>query len=79
MIIKELLSNEIDFKRWSDGYIFDIIFPAYEEEPKHYPCVVVYKFVESSYVSKDIIYYDFVYLDDFEKKEDTSKVIITPK
>lgn len=79
MIIKELLSSEIDFKKWSDTYLFDIIFPTHEEEPKQYPCVITYKIEESKYVAKDIVYYDFVYLNDFEKTEDTSNVIITPK
>lgn len=73
MIIKELLSSEIDFKKWNDIYLFDIIFPTHEEEPKQYPCVITYKIEESKYVAKDIVYYDFVYLNDFEKTEEVSK------
>lgn len=72
MIIKELLNSEIDFKYWSAGYSFDFAFSSNEDEPKHYPCIVVYKYVESEYI-KDYVYYEFVYLDDFEKTENTSK------
>ena len=79
MIIKELLTSENDFKYWIDGYSFDIPISSNEEEPKQYPCVVVYKFEESSYINKDFVYYDFVYLNDFERTEDISKIIITPK
>lgn len=73
MIIKELLNSKIDFKYWSDGYSSDFVISSSEDEPKQYPCVIVYKIEESNYSIKDFVYYDFVYLNDFEKTEDTSK------
>lgn len=72
MIIKELLNSKIDFEYWSADYSSDFTISSNEDEPKHYPCIVVYKYVESEYI-KDYVYYEFVYLNDFEKIEDTSK------
>lgn len=72
MILKELLSSEIDFEYWSSGYSSDFLISSNEDKPKYYPCIVVYKYVESEYI-KDYVYYEFVYLDDFEKTEDTTK------
>lgn len=75
MILKKLLNSKIDFEYWSSGYSSDFVISSNEYEPKHYPCVIVYKIEETNYSIRDIVYYEFVYLDDFEKTEDTSKEI----
>lgn len=72
MIFKELLNSKIDFESWGDNNLSDFAISSNEDEPKHYPCIIVYKYVESEYI-KDYVYYEFVYLNDFKKTEDTSK------
>lgn len=72
MIIKELLNSKIDFERWGDNNLSDFAISSNEDEPKHYPCIIVYKYVESEYI-KDYVYYEFVYLDDFKIINNSTK------
>lgn len=72
MIIKEVLNSKIDFENWSDNHLSDIVISSNEDEPKHYPCIIVYKYIESECI-KDYVYYEFVYLDDFKNINNSTK------
>lgn len=72
MIIKEVLNSKIDFEKWGDNHLSDIAISSNEDEPKHYPCIIVYKYMESEYI-KDYVHYEFVYLDDFKNINNSTK------
>ena len=68
--MKTLLNNKEDFYRWCKcNYTFNPI--SYEEDvPEYYPCIVTYRIVDSGDLYGDDLYYEFVYLQDFELDKD---------
>lgn len=72
LIIKEVLNSKIDFENWGGNHLFDIAISSNEDEPKHYPCIIVYNYIESEYI-KDYVHYEFVYLDDFKNINNSTK------
>lgn len=65
--MKVLLNNKEDFDSWrTNNDSFDCI--SYEEdEPKYYPCIVAFRYVDSDNLYYDDLYYEFVYLQDFSE------------
>lgn len=70
LIMKVLINNREDFDNWrANNDSFECI--SYEEdEPKYYPCVVSFRFTDSGGFIYDDLYYEFVYLQDFELDKD---------
>lgn len=68
--MKRLLNNKEDFDNWCEDN--DLCnYNSYEEdEPKYYPCIVSFRFADSGGFIYDELYYEFVYLEDFELDND---------
>lgn len=74
MIIKEVLNDKIDFENWRNNHLLDLAISSNEDEPKQYPCIIVYKYIDSEYINViDYVYYEFVYLDDFKNINNSIK------
>lgn len=70
LIMKVLINNREDFDNWceyNDSY--NHISYA-EDEPKCYPCIISFRFVNSDDLYYDDLHYEFVYLQDFELDKD---------
>lgn len=68
--MKVLINNREDFDSWcANNDTFNLI--SYEEdEPKNYPCIVAFRWVDADDSIYDDLYYEFVYLEDFELDND---------
>ena len=67
--MKTLLNNKEDFDYWRAYDSYNYI--SYEEdEPKYYPCIVTSRVIDAGYSIYDDLYYEFVYLQDFELDKD---------
>ena len=63
--MKTLLNNKEDFDFWRVYNLYNYI--SYEEdEPKNYPCIVTFRIVDNDNSIYEDLYYEFVYLEDFE-------------
>lgn len=68
--MKVLINNKEDFDNWRvDNESFDCISYA-EDEPKNYPCIITFRVIDAGYSIHDDLYYEFVYLEDFELDKD---------
>ena len=64
--MKVLLNNKEDFDNWREYNNSCDIISCAEDEPKYYPCIVTYRIIDARYSIYDDLYYEFVYLQDFE-------------
>lgn len=68
--MKVLINNRKDFDNWRE-YNNSCDFISYaEDEPKYYPCIVTSRYVDTGDFIYDDLYYEFVYLQDFELDKD---------
>lgn len=68
--MKDLINNREDFDNWREyNGSCDLISYA-EDEPKYYPCIITSRVIDSGYSIRDDLYYEFVYLQDFELDKD---------
>lgn len=66
MIFKKLIENREDFSEWMENIKDDFyLMENTVENPENYPCVVVY-YGEICDTPRDNLYYEFVYLSDFQ-------------
>ena len=63
--MKVLLNNKEDFDNWRECDSYNYISYS-EDEPKNYPCIVTFRVIDAGYSIYDDLYYEFVYLEDFE-------------
>ena len=60
---KLLLNNKKEFIEWKgNNYPYFSLIHYDDEEPTHYPCVVVEHVVDDYYSDKDYLHYIFVYI-----------------
>ena len=70
LIMKVLINNREDFDNWcktNDSYN---LISYTEDEPKYYPCIMTFRIIDAGYSIYDDLYYEFVYLQDFELDKD---------
>ena len=66
--MKVLINNREDFDNWfNDSYNY---ISHEEDVPKYYPCIVTFRVIDAGYSIYDDLYYEFVYLQDFELDKD---------
>lgn len=64
--MKTLLNNKEDFDFWRKNNDSYNCISYEEDEPKYYPCVVTFRILSTGYSIYDDLYYEFIYLQDFE-------------
>lgn len=68
MMFKKLIETREHFDEWFDSISEDFfLIENGTERPENYPCVISYYSVICDSVSRDDLYYDFIYLSDFKK------------
>ncbi len=71
--MKVLLNNREDFNNWCENHDSFNCISCEEDEPKYYPCIVLFRFADYYDLYNDDLYYEFVYLQDFSKLDEDNE------
>lgn len=70
LIMKVLINNREDFDNWCECNDSYVRLSYAEDEPKYYPCIISFRFADAGDFIYDDLYYEFIYLQDFELDKD---------
>lgn len=70
LIMKVLINNREDFDNWCECNDSYNLISYTEDEPKYYPCIISFRFADSYHDNLYYLYYEFIYLQDFELDKD---------